>query len=139
MRFKTSFVYKGLALLCSLLLLTGCETSTPKAPGVEERAKARWETLLAGDLGGAYEYLSPGYRSSVSSLQYQRSLLLKRVRWTSAKYIESECEETTCKLKFSLGYSVSGALPGVGKFSSTEKIYESWVLADGEWYFVPEH
>ena len=88
-------------------------------------------------MAGAYEYLSPGYRSSVSSLQYQRSLLLKRVKWTKANFIESECEEITCNVKFSLEFTVYGALPGVKAFNGTQDIEESWVLIDDVWYFVP--
>lgn len=98
----------------------------------------RWDALLSGDLAAAYEYLSPGFRSSVSSLQYQRSILLKKVKWTSAEIIESKCEETICNVEILLGFTVYGALPGVSKFEDTEQIYETWVLVDGKWYLVPE-
>jgi len=137
MKCKTTFVYKGLALLCSLLLLSACDTTAPKAPGIQERANDRWEALLTGDLAKAYEYLSPGMRSSVSSTQYQRSILTQAVRWTSADYIDSVCEETTCKVRISIGFVVHGAVPGVKSFKNTKKITESWVLADDQWYFTP--
>ena len=137
MRFSMKNKLKALAIGVCLLLLAGCATSTPKTPNVEERATARWEILLKGDLGGAYEYLSPGFRSSVSSLQYQRSILLKRVRWTSAKVKSSECEETTCSVSILLGFKVAGALPGVKSFDGTQDIAETWILTDGMWYLVP--
>ena len=98
----------------------------------------RWDALLSDDLAGAYEYLSPGFRSSVSSLQYQRSLLLKRVSWAGARYIESECAETICKVSISLDYALYGALPGVKSFEGTQVIEESWLLIDGHWYLIPE-
>jgi len=124
---------------CGFLLLSACATS----PGVstealiEERATARWEAIFSGDLAGAYEYLSPAYRTSVSSLQYQRSILLKRVAWTSAKYIWSSCQETTCRVKFEVGFTISGGVPGIKSYSGTQTIEESWVLDDGQWYLVP--
>jgi len=127
-----------LLLSCAMLSLASCATTMSKETAVEERAKARWETLLAGDLDGAYEFLSPGFRSSVSSQQYQRSLLLKRIKWDDAQVIESECEETTCIVRISLDYTLYGALPGVSSFSGTQKIDESWLLVNGSWYFVPE-
>jgi hypothetical protein len=127
-----------LLLSCAMFLLASCATTMSRENAVEERAKARWETLLAGDLDGAYEFLSPGFRSSVSSLQYQRSLLLKRIRWDDAQVIESECEETTCIVRISLDYTLHGALPGVSSFSGTQKYEESWLLVNGSWYFVPE-
>ena len=129
----------SIVMVCSLILLSACATSTGVRTErlIEERATARWEAIFSGNLAGAYEYLTPAYRTSVSSLQYQRSILLKRVAWTSAKYMDSKCEETTCKVRFDVGFAVSGVLPGVKSFNGTQIIEESWVLVDGQWYFVP--
>jgi hypothetical protein len=128
-----------MVVACGLMLLSACATSTSVSPEslVEERATARWEALFSGDLTGAYEYLTPAYRTSVSSLAYQRSVLLKRVAWTSAKYTDSVCEESLCKVKIDVGYAVFGAIPGVKSYEGTQIIEESWVLIDGQWYFVP--
>ena len=126
-----------MGVVCGLLLLSACATSVSTEVQVEQRATARWETLLSGDLAGAYEYLSPGYRSSVTSIQYQQSILRQQVQWTSAKYLESTCEETTCNVKILLGYTVYAALPGVKSFDGTKDIEESWVLSSGNWYLVP--
>ena len=125
-------------VIVTLLLVSACVTTRPAEQVVEERATARWNALLSDDLTGAYEYLSPGYRSSVSSKNYQRALLLKKVKWNDAEYIESECAETTCKVKISLYYTVFGAVPGLKSFDGRETIEESWVLVDGDWYLVPD-
>lgn len=124
--------------LCCGLLLSACATTSQTGAIIEKRATARWNALLSDDLAGAYEFLSPGFRSSVSSTQYQRSILVQRVKWTGARYVESDCTETTCKVKISLGYTVYGALPGVKSFDGTQIINESWVLSDGNWYLVPD-
>jgi len=126
-----------LGLYCILLLLSACATTAQTGDTIEKRATARWDVLLSGDLAGAYEFLSPGYRSSVSSLDYQRSLLTKQVKWTGARYIESECTENTCKVKISLDYALYGALPGVRSYTGTQAVNESWVLTGGNWYLVP--
>ena len=133
---RRSMLVAGLCF--SLVLLSACATKMSAENIIEERATARWETLLSGDLAGAYEYLSPGFRSSVPSLQYQRRLLLNKVKWTGAHYIESDCTETTCKVKISLDYTVYGAIPGVKSFDGTQEIEESWVKVNGTWYFVPD-
>ena len=125
-----------MGVVCALLL-SACATPVSKEIQVEQRATARWETLLSGDLAGAYEYLSPGYRSSVTSIQYQQSIVRQQVQWTSAKYLESTCEETTCNVNILLGFTVYGALPGVKSFDGTKDIEESWVLISGNWYLVP--
>lgn len=133
---------RGISLLLlsvGALLLSACATTTSPEISVEERAIARWDTILSDDLAGAYEYLSPGYRSSVSSVQYQRSLLLSKVRWNDARYIESDCTETACNVKISLKYTVFGAVPGIKSFNGKQTIDESWVLVDGNWYLVPDN
>jgi len=134
--FKCTPIFTG--LICGLFLLTACVTSGPVPEHrLEERAMARWDALLGGDLAGAYEYLSPATRSSIGSLQYQRSLLLQRVGWTGAEYVEESCEETICKVKISLGFVLRGALPGVRSFEDSQLVEESWILTGGVWYFVP--
>lgn len=145
---KPTFVNKSMlfaGLVCGLLLLSACATSTVSTeaesedPGnfIKARAMARWDALLSGDLAGAYGYLSPAVRSSIDSLQYQRSVLLQKVRWTSAEYIGESCEETICKVSISLGYTVHGALPGIRSYDDTQDVEEVWMLIDGAWYFIP--
>ncbi|HSM68701.1 MAG TPA: hypothetical protein VK830_03230, partial [Xanthomonadales bacterium] len=86
------------SVMLLIMALAACATSVKLESLVGERAQERWNLLLAEDYDGAYRYLSPAYRSSVSSAQYQRRLLLQQVRWTSARYIGSECSESTCKV-----------------------------------------
>ena len=136
---KFSCRYLLLAVLvCSMLLLSACAGIGKKEESIEKRATERWETILSGDYLAAYDYLSPGFRSSVSSNQYQRSLLLQKIKWTGASYGESDCAETTCKVKISIDFTVYGALPGVRSFDGTQQIEESWVKVDGNWYYVPK-
>ena len=131
--------YSVLAAFSSLyLLLSACATVLPTEQVIEQRATARWDAILSADFATAYDYLSPGYRSSVSSVQYQRGILLNTVKWTGARYVESDCAETTCKVKISLDYTVYGALPGVKSYNRSKVIDESWVMIDGTWYVVPK-
>jgi len=129
-----------LSALCgSLLLLSACVTTTRSEDNIEKRAMGRWDALLSEDVEAAYEYLSPGYRSSVSLAQYYRTLSLTKVRWTGANYIESDCEETVCNVKISLDFTIYGALPGVKSFESKQTIKESWVQVNDSWYLVPKN
>jgi len=121
------------------MLLSACATTGTKPASIEERATARWDTLLGGDLAGTYEFLSPGYRSAVSSIEYQRSLLLNQLSWTGATYLSSDCTDVACEVKVSLDYSVYGAVPGAKEFKGKQTIVESWVKLDGVWYFVPDN
>lgn len=126
------------AALCLAVLLSACAAPVSKESQVEQRVNERWDKLLSGDLAGAYEYLSPGYRSSVSLMQYQRSILLKQVKWTSAEYLESTCEDVNCQARVVVGFTIYGGLPGVKSYSSKRDVEETWLLVDGIWYFVPK-
>lgn len=127
-----------LAAVALLMALAACAGAPQKDHTIAERAQARWDTLLSGDLHAAYGYLSPAYRSSVSSLQYQRQIMLQKVRWTGAEYIDSDCSEVSCKVRISLDFSLVGALPGVRRFNGTQEIEESWVKTNGQWWYVPD-
>lgn len=120
-------------------ILSACATTAPTPATIEQRATARWDALLSEDFEATYGYLSPGFRSSVSLTQYRRSLLLSKVKWTGANYIESDCEETTCNVKISLDFTVYGAIPGMLSFDSKQTISESWILVKGSWYLVPQN
>jgi len=128
-----------LALCAFSVLFSACATTRPASEVIEQRATGRWDALLSDDIEAAYTFLSPGYRSSVSYNQYLRSLLLIKVQWTGAKYIESVCEETTCNVKILLDFTIYGAIPGVKSMDSKQTIEESWVLVDGMWYLVPKN
>ena len=127
----------GLALLLSACAGTGANTKT-EPMDIESRAQARWDTFFAGDLNATYMFFSPAYRSSVSSLQYQKSVLTQRVQWTSAEITDSDCSENACKVRISLKYSLVAVLPGVPRFDGSQTVEENWIKSDGEWWFVPE-
>ncbi len=128
-----------LVSFCVFSLLSACTTtSKQQASSIEERATARWGAMLSGDIAGAYEFLSPGIRSSVTLSQYQQSIFTQQVKWTDAQYSGSECTESICKVRILLGFAVRGALPGVKSYEGTQPIEESWVLIDREWYLVPD-
>ena len=120
-------------------LFTACATiSTTPEDAVTERAQQRWDTLLEGDIEGAYEYFSPGYRTGYSLLDFQRKLILMRMKWTGANVIESNCSSNSCKVRISVDYKVYGALPGVSEFKGNSLVEEDWILVDRQWYLLPE-
>jgi hypothetical protein len=128
-----------LQLSLLFLFLSACEPNLSTAELLEQRSMARWDAVINDKLETAYEYLSPGFRSSVSLPQYQRSVLLSKVNRTAARYVKSSCEETSCNVKISLDFTVYKALPGVNSMDVTQTIEESWVLVEGSWYYVPEN
>jgi len=124
--------------LVLVLQLCSCATTPVMPESISDRAQARWDTLLSGDLEGAYQYLAPGYRSSVSVDQYTRQIQIQKVMWTDANYTDSECLESSCKVKISLDYSLLAALPGIPRYDGTQKIEENWIKHDETWWLVPK-
>lgn len=130
-------------LVLAALTVAGCAATGGAGPEaetvpVEVRAEERWDRLVEGDFAAAYEYLSPGYRSSVSPVNYQRRMLLSRITWQNADVIGTECAEEMCKVRISLDYLLVKPVPGVDRLPRTRNIEEDWILVDGEWFHVPE-
>jgi len=126
-------------IIMMALFVAACASSPQRPQLIGERAQARWDSLLAGNVEEAYQYLSPGYRSSVSLEQYQRKLRTQKVLWTGAEYIDSDCLDSVCKVQISLNFSLVGVLPGVRRYNGKQEIDESWVNSEGKWWLVPEN
>ena len=126
-------------LVTSLALVLGaCAAQQPKVPPVEDRAQEWLDLYLAQDYAAAYGYLSPGYRSSVPSVAYQRKALLRKVRWQDGRLVGSECSENACKVKISLDYTVYSPVPGMKKYDGKHLLDQNWILSEGNWWLVPE-
>lgn len=132
--FRLGFILTLAAL--SACAVTSTASKTDKI--IPERAQARWDALLSGDLETAYSYYSPGYRSTMSVVDFGVSLRLRRVTWTSAEYQDHSCEEQRCDVKVKIGYMVVKAVPGMDEFRSTNVRDETWVKTDGEWWYLPK-
>ncbi len=126
------------------LLLGACATGggERKSAGVEppeERALARWKLLIASEAAKAYDYLSPGVRSSRTREAYAAEMTARPVRWESvARHGTPVCETPdACIVKVLVTYSMDVPLPNVGRVSSPSVLEEKWILIDGVWYHVP--
>jgi hypothetical protein len=130
------------ALVIALPVLLGACATNGQGGGADpltERAKARWAALLSGDLETAYTYYSPGYRSTHSVVDFGVSYRMRRVQQTSAEYVDQSCESNRCTLNFNVGISVNRPVPGMDVFEGVQKISETWIKSDGEWWFVPKN
>lgn len=126
----------ALAFLAAAFL-GACATTGTGGGQVVERAQARWDAVVAGDLATAYQYLSPGYRSSRTAADYELSMRLRKVQFRDAEYLEQECQEDSCILKFSVQYHIASPVPGLDKWESRTVLDETWIRTEGQWWFVP--
>ena len=135
-------VMKLLLAISFVSILSGCagnQTSEDKsADRVVQRAEARWEAVLSDDLETAYTFYTPGYRSTVSVVDFGVSMKLRRVRYISAEFLDKTCENQRCVLRFKVGFAVERPAPGVETFESKSVLEEVWLNTDGEWWFLPK-
>lgn len=126
----------ALLLAVSALLLAAC-AATPKTDPVVERAQARWNALVAGDLETAYTYFSPGYRSTTSLIDYGVTMRTRRVKWTSAAYKDHSCEGNRCIVRFDIGFQVPRPVPGLKAWDGKDVVEDTWVQTEGQWWYLP--
>jgi hypothetical protein len=126
-------------LALAMVTLSGCAT-TPAARdrAIEQRAQARWEALLARDYAAAYQYLSPGYRSTTSATDFEIGIRARRVQYLSAEYQGHSCEEAACTVQIIVGYRVVRPVAGLPEWKSSSLVEERWIESDGQWWFLPE-
>lgn len=131
--------HAGLVLMVlSLLVLAACSTTAPKKnDDIADRAQLRWDTLLERDYDTAYSLYAPGYRSANSRVDFEIETRLRRVNWISAEYLEHECSNDRCVVKFKVGYRVNKPVPGLDSFESSSVVSDTWVKTGGEWWYVP--
>src|SRR5271169_399554 len=91
----------GLSVALLGLVVAACATiAVDSAPEVKqkvvaERAQARWQALIKGDLDGAYAFLSPASKKATSLAAYSASI--KPGMWRTVKVDKVDCEAELCK------------------------------------------
>lgn len=125
------------AVAAAVLLMAGCQKKDPAAV-VEQRSVERWNLLIAHQPVKAYDYLSPGYRTTHTLDQYVALIASARLKWKSVKSVSQECDNEVCTVRLEVTSTVPGQAVGLPHDISTESpVTEQWVSSDGQWYFLP--
>lgn len=113
--------------------LAGCAgisvDSSPQAKQrlVAERAQARWQVLMKGDVEGAYQFLSAGSKAVTSLDAYKAKI--RPGMWREAKVDKVECEAEICKVSMQITYDTR-RMRGI-----QTPLDESWIIENGSaWY-----
>jgi len=133
-RVKRLFRWAAWVVLGTTALgIAGCATigadSSPerKQKVVAERAQARWNLLLKGDLGGAYEFLSTGSKATTPMDLYKAKM--KPGIWREAKLGKIDCEAEICKVVMLITYDQK-RIKGI-----ETPVDETWIIENGSaWY-----
>ena len=118
------------AILAAVAVLSGCASMGPKPPEeiVKERAQGRWDALVKVDVPGAYAFLSPASRSTVTLEGYKGSI--NPGFWKVATVEKVVCETPeSCEAYASIEYDYRGT-------RIKTPLRESWIKDGSQWWYV---
>jgi len=105
---------------------------------VKRRAGERWQALIRQDFDAAYTYLSPGYRAMRSLELYKSRDFGRRVHWKAAEVKAVSCEPEVCTAQVDVTYVYLGKIEALAGQETVAPMTEKWVLAEGQWWHLPE-
>lgn len=146
---RTTLLPRILATL-AIVLLAACaaapdKTAVPAAPPVaappdaalRARVTAYYAALIAGHYQEAYEFFTPGYRSTWS-VQAHYQIHPPIGAYLSAEVTAVNCiSETVCDVAVSTRYRFDKTEEWIGSQELPMDMKSRWLNIDGQWYFVP--
>ena len=109
--------------------VTGCATlsadSSPeqKQKVVAQKAQARWDALIKGDVDAAYQFLSVGSKNETPLPAYKAKI--KPGLWRAAKVDKIDCEQEICKVTVMVTYDYK-TMKGI-----QTPVPETWIVENG--------
>lgn len=125
-----------MSALLGVLLLAGCATPPMQVSPeniVRQRAKARWDALIAGDTEKAYQFLHPAYRAVRDLKFYQASVSPRAAQWTGVDVIGVECKADVCSARIRIDFKVVQGMASRGAIFDTH-YDEQWIIENGSWW-----
>jgi hypothetical protein len=99
-----------------------------KQKTVTQRAEARWQALIKGDLDAAYAYLSEGSKATTPLNVYKAKI--RPGMWREAKVEKVECEAEVCRVQMQITFDHK-LMKGV-----QTPLNESWIIEKGSAWYV---
>ena len=138
-------------VLAATLVLAGCagggatrpdktvDTSGTKE-ALQKRVEQRWAHLIKEDFDKAWEYLTPGYRSTASREVWASNMKDRPVKWTKAVVSSTDCPEGEefCDVTVQVEFVANSSIPMVGQIEAATPVFERWIRLKGAWYHVPQ-
>jgi len=113
------------------------ETPAQRA-ALEQRVIAKWETLVRRDFTATYAFTSPAYRSAFSLEAFRRKFGNGKVVWKRVEVVSVDFkgdDAAIVGIKIHIVYHDSQSQRSIDMATNAQ---ESWVYADGQWWYVVE-
>ena len=135
-RFGQMLWARGVAVSAGLVLarcatVGGVTAESPqevKQAAVTERAKARWQAVIDGEVEKAYGFLSPGSKTVTSLENYRTRARLTGFRAADIESVACETEACKVKVRVVLDHRLMKGLQ--------VPVEETWVLENGQYWYV---
>jgi len=134
-RFAAGFAARALPWSRWLVVgLVGCAgigvDSSPEAKQkvVAERAEARWQLLIKGDVAGAYEFMSTGSKAAMPLDLYKAKM--RPGSWRGASVEKVDCVAEVCSVVMEIAYDRK-QMKGI-----QTPINETWIIEKGSAWYV---
>lgn len=112
------------------LAVGACATTPPKPADemVKERAQARWDLMVKGDLDQAYGYFSPSSRATMSLPAFKSRV--KPGFWKAVKVDKVECSSADrCEVSTTISYDYRGS-----RIDTPHR--ETWIRDESNWWLL---
>lgn len=122
---------------------TKASTKTPSkaalAAAPEERATQRWQHIIDGHADLAYDFMTPGARSTKTREAWAKEISERPIKWTKVDYLDKACDsDDACQIRLQIEYQAPLQGATGGQMSVPGTLTERWIRIDGIWYFLPE-
>lgn len=138
---------RNLPALCLVLALTfiaGCSSLAPQprelsaadVAALEERVRARWQTLIDRDFEAAYEFASPNYRAVFSKGMFIRNFSYT-LDWqlTAVEVLAYDADAAVASVAVRVMSKSTKQTSVSAQFGFVPTtVRERWVSIDGEWW-----
>ncbi|MBS0571400.1 MAG: hypothetical protein JSS28_12375 [Proteobacteria bacterium] len=128
-------------LAAAALAVAGCAGMVRKdedASVIREKAVQRWDYLIAKKADKAYDFLSPGYRTTITRENYAAGMNNRPVTWEAVQFADQNCDADLCTVHLKLKYKVLVNLHGIRNIQGDSPLTERWIKESGRWYFLPD-
>lgn len=144
MKFRKLYFVRLCTLLLPLALAACGGGASVKSPAndsaLEKRSVERWDLLIAHKAEKAYDYLTPGTRTTQTREKYAADMNNRPVHSQSVTYIDRKCDDPdACTLQLQAAFSVNMSARMGQDVQSVTLLWERWVRVNGQWYYLPEH
>jgi hypothetical protein len=122
--------FSVIVLALGLGVLSGCASLSNKSDEdvVKERAQARYDALIKGNIRDAWQFTAPTYRQRVSAEGYQ-SVMGGVGNWKKAEVSSVNCEEDRCEVIGMITYNIARL-----NMENVIPLTDVWIKTDGKWW-----